>query len=319
MLISQPTKFKDLKMSKSTKVIEGVIVPLLTPADSEERVDESALRALIRHCINGGVDALFVGGTSGMGPLWPMAQWERMMEIAKDEVGNAVSLLGGVIDTSLARAIERIRVLERIGYEHMVVTSTYYIAPQTNDEFISYFGACRDATDMNMIVYNIPSCTHTSIPVEVLAEMAKRGWTKCIKESSGDKDYFSQLMGAVSRNGTAVLQGNEPDIAWGLRKGASGIVPVCANYAPSLYAEICQAAAQKDDERLDTLQEEISTIRETLLLGDKSWVAGAMFGISTLGIGSGAVLSPIQGVGEAEQRKIEAMTRSRAASAQKKA
>ena len=305
-------------MSESTKVIEGVIVPLLTPVDGQERVDESAMRALIRYCIEGGADALFIGGTSGMGPLWPMAEWERMMDIAQDEVDNAVPLLGGVIDMSLARAIERIRVLERIGYEHMVVTSTYYIAPETNDEFISYFGACRDATDMNMIVYNIPSCTNTSIPVEVIAEMAKRGWTKCIKESSGDKDYFSQLMGAVSRNGTAVLQGNEPDIAWGLRKGASGIVPVCANYAPGVYAAICKAAAQKDNERMDALQEEISAIRETLLLGDKNWVAGAMFGVSTLGIGSGAVLRPIQGVVEAEQRKIEAMTRSRAASAQRK-
>jgi 4-hydroxy-tetrahydrodipicolinate synthase len=305
-------------MSESTRVIEGVIVPLLTPVDGEERVDESAMRALIRHCLKGGADALFTGGTSGMGPLWPMAEWERMMEIAWDEVGNAVPLLGGVIEMSMARAIERIRVLERIGYEHMVVTSTYYIAPETNDEFISYFGACRDATDLNMIVYNIPSCTHTSIPVEVIAEMTKRGWTKCIKESSGDKDYFSQLIDAVSRNGVAVLQGNEPDIAWGLRKGASGIVPVCANYAPSVYAAICKAAAQKDNERMDALQEEISAIRETLLLGDKNWVAGAMFGVSTLGIGSGAVLRPIQKVGKVEQRKIEAMTRSRAASAQRK-
>jgi 4-hydroxy-tetrahydrodipicolinate synthase len=302
-------------MSESTQVIEGVIVPLLTPTDGQERVDESAMRALIRHCIEGGANALFAGGTSGMGPLWPRLEWERMMEIAQDEVGNAAGLLGGVIEMSLARAIERIRVLERIGYEHMVVTSTYYITPETNDEFISYFGACRDAADMNMIVYNIPSCTHTSIPVEVITEMVKRGWTKCIKESSGDKNYFSQLMDAVSGYDIAILQGNEPDIAWGLRKGARGIVPVCANYAPSVYAAMCKAAAQKDDERMDALQEEISAIRETLLLGDKNWVAGAMFGVSTLGIGSGAVLRPIQGLAEAEQRKIEAMTRSRAASA----
>jgi len=306
-------------MSKMTKVIEGVVVPLLTPVDGQERVDESALRALIRHCINGGVDALFIGGTSGMGPLWPMAEWERIMETALDEVASAVPLLGGVIETSTVRAIERIRVLEQIGYEHMVVTSTYYIDLEKNDEFTAHFGACRDAADMNMIVYNIPSCTHTSIPVEVIAEMVKRGWTKCIKESSGDKDYFSKLMDAVSQNGIAVLQGHEPDIAWGLRKGASGIVPVCANYAPSVYTAMCKVAAQKDDERMDALQEEISAIRETLLLGDKNWVAGAMFGISALGIGSGAVLRPIQGVAEVEQRKIEAMTRSRAALAQRKA
>ncbi|MHC4842202.1 MAG: dihydrodipicolinate synthase family protein [Planctomycetota bacterium] len=305
-------------MSGSTKIIEGLVVPLLTPVDAEERVDESAMRSLIRHCLDGGAKALFTGGTSGMGPLWPMAEWQRMMEIAIDEVANVVPLLGGVIEMSTARAIERIRILERMGYEHIVVTSTYYIAPETNDEFLSYFGACRDATDMNMIVYNIPSCTNTSIPVEVIAEMAKRGWTQCIKESSGDKDYFSQLIDAVSASDTAVLQGNEPDIAWGLKQGARGIVPVCANYAPSLYGAICQAAAEKDDERMDALQQQIMAVRETLLLGDKNWVAGAMYGISTLGIGSGAMLHPIQKVSEAEQRKIQAMTQSRAASDQGK-
>ncbi|MHC4133316.1 MAG: dihydrodipicolinate synthase family protein, partial [Planctomycetota bacterium] len=178
-------------MSDSTKVIEGLIVPLLTPVDTEEHVDEPAMRALIQHCLNGGANALFIGGSSGMGPLWPVAQWQRMMEIALDEVAGAVPLLGGVIETSTPRAIERIRLLEQLGYKHMAVTPTYYITPEKNEEFLSYFGACRDAADLNMIVYNIPSCTYTSIPVEVIADMAKRGWTQCIKESSGDKDYFS--------------------------------------------------------------------------------------------------------------------------------
>ncbi|MHC4214915.1 MAG: dihydrodipicolinate synthase family protein [Planctomycetota bacterium] len=300
-------------MSYST-TIEGLVVPLLTPVDNELHVDESAMRALIRHCLAGGANAFFSGGSSGMGPLWPVAQWQRMMEIALDEVAGAVPLLGGVIETSTPRAIERIRILEQLGYKHMAVTPTFYITPEKNEEFLSYFGACRDATDMNMIVYNIPSCTYTSIPVEVIADMAQRGWTKCIKESSGDKDYFSQLIDAVSQDSVAVLQGNEPDIAWGLRQGAHGIVPVCANYAPSLYADMCHAAAENDNEKMDALQQQIMAVRETLLLGDKNWIAGAVFGVSTLGIGSGDVLPPIQKVNEIEQQKILAMTDSRAAS-----
>ncbi len=301
-------------MARLKNAVEGVVVPLLTPVDEAERVDEDAFRALIRHCLDGGADALFAGGTSGMGPLWPMAEWVRMMEIARDEVDDDAPLLGGVIETSTVRAIERIRVLERIGYEHMVVTPTYYVAPERNEEFLAHFGACRDTADLNMIVYNIPSCTHASIPVGVISEVVERGWTQCIKESSGDQEYFSQVMDAVSGSGITVLQGFEPDIAWGLRKGAGGIVPVCANYAPDLYAAVCKAAAANDDEQMDALQQEIMAVRETLLLGDKNWLAGAMYGVSTLGIGSGAVLRPTQGVGEAEQRKIEAMTRSRAAS-----
>ncbi|MHC4130896.1 MAG: dihydrodipicolinate synthase family protein [Planctomycetota bacterium] len=100
--------------------------------------------------------------------------------------------------------------------------------------------------------------------------------------------------------------------------GARGIVPVCANYAPNLYVKMYQASAEKDDERMDDLQQQIMAVRETLLLGDKNWVAGAMFGVSTLGIGSGTVLRPIQKVSEAEQQKIQAMTESRAASDQGK-
>ena len=47
-------------MSEKTNAVEGVIVPLLTPLDEKECVDESALRALIRHCLDGGVDGIFV-------------------------------------------------------------------------------------------------------------------------------------------------------------------------------------------------------------------------------------------------------------------
>ena len=120
-------------MSESTEVIEGVIVPLLTTVDEEERVDEPAMRALIRHCLEGGVNGIFVGGTSGFGPLLTDDQWERLMEIARDEVDDSVPLLGGVIATSTVRAIERIRVLDRIGFKHMVVTATFYVTPTRED------------------------------------------------------------------------------------------------------------------------------------------------------------------------------------------
>ena len=223
-------------MSESTETIEGLIVPLLTPVDKDERVDEHAMRSLIRHCLKGGANGVFVGGTAGLGPLLTDDQWERLMEIARDEVEDSVPLLGGVIATSTGRAIARIRVLDRLGFKHMVVTPTFYVTPTREQEFLTHFDACRQATDMNMIVYNIPSCTGASIAAPTIAEMVRRGWTGTIKESSGDRDYFSSVVNAVAGFDAGVLQGNESDIAWGLSMGARGLVPVCANYAPSLFA-----------------------------------------------------------------------------------
>jgi 4-hydroxy-tetrahydrodipicolinate synthase len=301
-------------MSESTKVIEGVIVPLLTPVDEEERVDESAMRTLIRHCLKGGVNGIFVGGTSGFGPLLTDDQWERMIEIARDEVGDSVPLLGGIIAASTTRAVERIRILDRIGFKHMVVTSTFYVTPTRHDEFLAHFDGCRQATAMNMIAYNIPSCTGASIPLSTIAEMVRLGWTKVVKESSGDRDYFLELTKAVSERETTILQGNEPDIAWGLSVGAKGMVPVCGNYAPSLFAAAWRASQDGNETRLAELQKRIMAVRETLLLGDKSWLAGAMYGVHALGIGSGKVLRPIQELSDEQKREIDVLTESGAVS-----
>ncbi|MBW8016210.1 MAG: dihydrodipicolinate synthase family protein [Planctomycetes bacterium] len=297
-------------MSESKNVLEGVIVPLLTPIDSKECVDESALRDLIRHCLKGGVDGIFVGGTSGFGPLLTDDQWERLMEIARDEVGDSVPLLGGIIATSTVRAINRIKILDRIGFKHMVVTPTFYVTPTKEEEFLSHFDACRQATDMNMITYNIPSCTGCSIPLSAISKMVSQGWTSIIKESSGDKDYFLELTKVLSGSGATILQGNEPDIAWGLSIGAKGMVPVCANYAPSLFSAAWRASQDGSEALLAELQERIMAVRETLLMGDKCWLAGAMYGVHSLGIGSGKTLRPIQELKDDEKREIDDLTKS---------
>jgi 4-hydroxy-tetrahydrodipicolinate synthase len=295
-------------MTRSANVIEGVIVPLLTPVDEKERVDEPALRALISHCVRGGVDGIFVGGTAGLGPLLTDDQWKRLMEIARDEVPDSVLLLAGVIAPSTSRAIERIRFLDQLGFENMVVTPTFYVIVTESEEFLSHFDGCRQATDMNMVVYNIPSCTSSSIPIGAIAEMVAGGWTQTIKESSGDREYFTAVVQALDDAGAGVLQGNEPDIAWGLSSGARGLVPVCGNYAPRLFAAAWQASQAGNEDQLHEIQAEISSVREVLLMGGQHWLAGALYGVHTLGIGDGHVTRPIQKLTEEQQREINALT-----------
>ena len=281
-------------MSKEIEKVKGVIVPVITPVDEKDRVDEKSFRAVIRRCLKAGVDGVFVGGSAGMGPLLTDEQWQRAMEVARGEVGEKHVLLGGIITTSTARAILRIRVLEQIGYHIMVVTPTFYITLVREDEILSHFGACREATDMDMLVYNIPSCTGSSIPIETVLKMVRRGWTQVCKESSGDRAYFSALLEKGKSMGLRIFQGHEPDMEWGLLLGAAGIVPVCANYEPQTFVTAWQAAQEKNINLLSKAQERISSIRKTLLLGNKNWISGIMYGVSTLGIGLGRPVLPLQ-------------------------
>ncbi|HUW14991.1 MAG TPA: dihydrodipicolinate synthase family protein, partial [Anaerolineae bacterium] len=114
-------------MTKSDELC-GVIVPVITPVDEEDRVDEKAYRKGIRRLIDAGIHAIFVGGSAGEGPLLTEREWERMVRIARDEVDGQVHLLGGAIDTSTRKVREKVQILARMGYPYCVVTPTYYIS-----------------------------------------------------------------------------------------------------------------------------------------------------------------------------------------------
>jgi 4-hydroxy-tetrahydrodipicolinate synthase len=297
--------------------LAGVVVPVITPVDDEDRVDELAFRRAIRHLINAGVHAVFVGGSAGEGPLLTMREWERMVTIAFDEnrspvtLGQgAVPLLGGAIDTSTHRVKEKIRILAEIGYPYCVVAPTFYITLKTPDEYLRLFGECAmSAGEMEIIAYNIPSCTHSVIPVEALCEMARRGWIHYCKESSGDWAYFQRLVTEGGQVGLKVLEGEEPHIAQGLLAGAAGIVPVCANFEPQTYLAAYQAGLERDEEALARLQERINLVRQKILFAGPLWIAGIKYAMSCLGMGSGKPVSPLQPLTIEQQQDIAQFTR----------
>lgn len=287
----------------SIRELSGVVVPVVTPVDDEDRVDEPAFRKVIRFVIDAGVDGVFCGGSAGEGPLLSAREWGRMAEIAFDECGDEVSLLGGAMDTSAARMVEKIDVLKDIGYRNIVVTPVFYIATKTSDEHLRLFGAAKEACgDRELIAYNIPGCTNSEIAVETFCEMARRGWIRYCKESSGNLEYFKRLLAAGEEVGLKAFMGDEAGIREGLLSGACGIVPVCANYEPATFVKVYNAGLNGDVKELARMQDRVMYLRDILCFGGVSWLAGVKCAVSTRGFGSGRPVSPIEPAG-AEQRK----------------
>jgi dihydrodipicolinate synthase/N-acetylneuraminate lyase len=289
-----------------TKEIYGIIVPIITPVDSEDRVDESSFRKLIRHLIEGGVHGLFVGGSAGEGPLLTKKEWTRMLEIARDENGDRVSLLAGVMDTATKRVKEKIQLSKQMGYEFFVVSPTFYLSLTSPEEHLRLLGECIDAgSGMEMVGSNIPKNTQSQIPVEVFQECARRGWIRYCKDSSGDMGYFQSLQA----RGLKVFSGTEVDVADKLLAGAVGAVNVCANYEPETYVRAYSAALRKDREELARIQKRVDFLRQNLILAGTCWLSGVKYAVSTLGIGSGNPVSPLQPAPERQRNLIDEITR----------
>ena len=284
--------------------IAGVIVPAVTPVDAGDRVDEAAYRSLLRYLIDAGVHGIFVGGTAGEGPLLTLQEWERMSSIAFEECHGKVYLLGGALDTSTSRITQRIRMLSDIGYQHYVVVPPFYVKMTLPDEHLRLFGTCKEsAPNLDMIVYNIPSCTGTVIPIEIVCKMAQRKWTLCCKDSSEDMEYFGRLISEAGPLGMRVLIGSEMNAAEALLMGAHGLVPVSGNYEPHTFLEAFEARGNA--QKLALIQERITMLVQNVLLRPRSWLAGAKSAVAANGIGSGIPVSPFEPLSTDEKAQFD--------------
>ena len=158
---------------------------------------------------------------------------------------------------------------------------------------------------MQMIAYNIPSCTGSNISIETMCEMTRRGWIRYCKDSSGDMEYLKRLISEGKRVGLEVLIGAETCIVEGLLAGGRGIVPMCANYEPQTFIRTYEAAMSKDTAELSKMQERIMFLRERMPKGGPSWIAGVKYAMATLGMGSGKPVSPLQPAGPEQRKKID--------------
>ena len=293
-------------MNTKTASLKGVIVPAITPVNERDGVDQDAFGKVIRRLVAASVHGIFVGGSAGEGPLLTDAEWRRMVETAHDVVGDRIPLLGGAMDTSTRRVLDKIAVLRQVGYRYAVLTPTFYLTTAAASEHLRLFAAAREAAgDMEIVAYNIPGCTSSVLNVDTVCELARRGWVHCCKDSSGDLSHVTELIRCGRDLGLSVLAGDEKTSGEALLAGAAGIVPVCANYEPETFLALYRAGVDSDREGVAKQMRRVAELRNALVLAGPCWLAGIKYAVSLLGIGSGATVSPLEPVTAAQRLMID--------------
>jgi 4-hydroxy-tetrahydrodipicolinate synthase len=270
-------------------VPEGIIPPLITPLTSQQAVDVSALKKLIGMQLQAGTPALFLCGTAGLGSVLTLSQYETVIGTAKETVPPDYPLLCGVLEPSTIRSLERLHVLETLGVKLFVAITPYYIRASGYDDLLKHFGTLRERTDMEMVLYNMPGCTGTYIEPKLVFDMARRGWSTTIKDSSGNAEYFESLCINGKPCGLQVYQGLAPDFDWLNRIGAAGCVPVPANRYPELFHTAWQQRGNAA--RLATIQTRIDAAWNELVKGT-DYISGTILSLAEQGIGEKNIMLP---------------------------
>ena len=216
----------------------GSIPALVTPF-SGNCVDEDSLRGLVEWQVSEGSNGLVPCGTTGESATMSHAEQRRVIEIAVEVAAGRVPVIAGCGSNSVAVAIEHIRAAKEVGADAALVVMGYYNRP-SQAGMLAAFRALSEASELPIIVYNIPGRAVVDISVETMAEIAKLPNIAGVKDATGNLGRVSAQRLACGEN-FVQLSGND-DMARGFNAmGGVGCISVTANVAPKLCADFQKA------------------------------------------------------------------------------
>ncbi len=216
----------------------GSIPALVTPF-AAGRVDEAAFRALVDWQIEEGSSALVPCGTTGEVATLDRDEHHRLIALAVEAAHGRVPVIAGCGSYSTAASVAHIKAAEAAGAAAALVVIPYYNKP-SQAGIAAHFRAIADASDLPIIVYNVPSRTVADISVETLAEIARLPTVVGIKDATGNLGRVTAQRLACGSE-FCQLSGND-DMALGFNAmGGVGCISVTANVAPKLCAQFQEA------------------------------------------------------------------------------
>ncbi|MDO4549552.1 MAG: dihydrodipicolinate synthase family protein [Clostridia bacterium] len=238
-------------MKSQIDSVKGVIVPLVTPINENEDLNEPDMRRLIDHVIEGGVDAIFVLGTSGEFIRFDDNMRDKTIACAVRFSNGRKPVFAGISDGGTKRVLTHIKGAVDAGADAVVCTMPYYIPNQCASTITKFFCDIANASEIPLILYNIPSCTGAAIPLETLDEIASIPNIVAIKDSGSDISYTAQLIERYAKKGLlSVLVGNESILYEAFSLGVDGMVPSLANPFPRLLSALYASHLAGNDKQL---------------------------------------------------------------------
>ena len=260
-------------------LFKGVIVPLVTPLLGPDVVDTEHLFGLIDYVTGKQVGSIFILGTTGEGLSLSYSTREYIIEQACRYVKQrgGVKIFVGIIDTPLSEAINMAQKATDNGADGVVLSSPYVPIPQA--ALLEYTKNFLRECSLSVCLYNRPNQVEIAFTIEVLKSLLSFEKIKAVKDSSGDRDYFAELIQLkTDRPDWSVLMGFEELLAEAVCEGADGGVAGGANLFPDLYVSLYNAAIKKDVSEIQRLQEIVEAVVEHIYKPE--YLAGLKYALS---------------------------------------
>jgi 4-hydroxy-tetrahydrodipicolinate synthase len=213
-----------------------ILTAMVTPFDADGSVDEDAAVALMHHLVEHGSDGLVICGTTGEASTLDDEEHLGMIRLAVEEMRGQCTIVAGVGSNDTRHALHLTERATEIGPDALLHVNPYYNRPSRRGIVRHYEEICR-ATDLPIILYNIPQRTGADMPNDLLAELAQLDHIEAVKQANADN--------LAKVDGLRIYAGNDDLLADVLDLGEAGGILVASH----LFGEEMHRMADQPDRR----------------------------------------------------------------------
>ena len=223
----------------NTDFIKGVVVPILTPIDDEERIDEARFRRQIDYIIDGGLQGILVFGSNGEFYQVEEDEMERGLKIAVDQAAGRVPVYFGIGAINTRKCTRLAKMAVANGAAAVSVLQPMFLKP-TQEELFRHFKAVADAVpETPVLIYNNPGRVGYGLSAALIAKLAHEVKNIVgLKDTSGDMTLTEECVRLNRDVNFKVFGGKDTLLYVSLCVGAVGGVCTAGNFMPELIGDV---------------------------------------------------------------------------------
>src|SRR3954449_648870 len=213
-----------------------LLTAMVTPMTRDGDVDYDGVQHLAAHLVDRGNDGLVISGTTGESPTTTDDEKERLLRAVVEAVGDRAHVVAGVGTNDTAHTVELARSAEKAGASALLVVSPYYNKPPQAG-LLAHFRQVADATDLPVMLYDIPVRTGVPIATETHLRLAEHPHIVAVKDAKDDVAAASEVL---ARTDLAFYSGTDVLTLPLLSVGASGVVSVVSHVVSAEMRELVE-------------------------------------------------------------------------------
>ena len=219
-----------------THIFEGTGVALITPF-SNDRVDYDAIRKQVNFLIDNEIQSIVVNGTTAENPTLTDEEKDRILKTVIETNASRVPIIVGTGTNHTEKSIRASLRAKELGADAIMLITPYYLKTSQRG-LVAHFESIANATELPVILYNVPSRTNSTIEVDTLVHLSKNPYIVALKDATNDFDYLSKIKSKIDSNTFALYSGNDENIVDYYAQGGHGVISVVANVIPKAMQEI---------------------------------------------------------------------------------